>query len=183
MRRAGRWALALVLAGAGAAGAAAAATPPYADDQLWSEVDVSVRAGPADITALGVVRDGSGPPNPTLAGGGVIADLPLGGGFTLSGGDLWVRVRTASGGGVDVQVPLAAVSYAWRWGGFAFSDRNRAEKLIGAAGDPWRYRNRLAAEHALEIGPLSTPFSRAASCSTTSALADGPVTAPRSASA
>jgi hypothetical protein len=114
---------------------AAAAAVPRSDSQVWGEVDVTAPIQPwLSAMALGVVREGDHLPNPTLAGGGVTLDARSGP-WTVTVGDLWVAVRSpASGGAIDVNVPLAAIAYGASLGGFEFNDRNRVEQLQGLAG-------------------------------------------------
>ncbi len=128
--------------------------------QFWGELDVSATLAPGwRLTALSVARDGEGLPDPALWGGGAILDRRFGD-LTVSVGDLAVVARSPlSGARLDVDVPLIAVSYKWSIAGFAVSDRNRLEDLIGVPADPWRYRNRLTLEHPVAgIGPLSSIF-------------------------
>jgi hypothetical protein len=142
-----------------------AASPAVAADlaanpQFWGELDVSADLAPDwRLTALSVAREGDALPDPTLWGGGAILDRRFGD-LTVSLGDLAVAVRgPVSGASLDVDVPLAAVSYARRIGGFEVADRNRIEDLIGVPGDPWRYRNRLSVERPVSgLGPLSSIF-------------------------
>jgi hypothetical protein len=128
--------------------------------QIWGEVDVTAPISPGvSATALGVVRAGDGLPNLALAGGGVTIDARSGP-WTFTAGDLWVAARSAvSGRTVDVDVPLAAVAYGWRFAGAGISERARVERLDGAPGDPWRYRNRLLVERPVTgLGPVGSVF-------------------------
>ncbi len=142
------------------AGGPAAAADLSTNAQVWGEVDVSATPAPDwRVTLLTVVREGESLPNPTLWGGGVTIDRTFGA-LTLSAGDLAVAARNPiNGKTLDVDLPLAALSYNWRIAGFAMSDRNRFEDLVGVPGNPWRYRNRLAVEHALSrVRPLASIF-------------------------
>lgn len=120
------------------------AATPASDSQFWSEVDTVSRIAPqTTATAIATARFGDALPNPTLFGGGLQLDF-IEGAWTLSGGALFVGIRSASSGGqTQVQLPLCAVSYTWRIGGISISDRNRIERLEGIPGSPSRYRNRL----------------------------------------
>jgi len=145
--------------------AAFSASPAVAADlttnpQAWGEADLSANIAPGwRVTALSVIRAGDGLPNPTLWGGGAIVDRQFGD-LTISAGDLEVVVRSpVSGGRLDVNVPLAAFSYEWKIAGFLVSDRNRFEDLVGVPSNPWRYRNRLSAEHPVTgLGRVSSIF-------------------------
>jgi len=133
---------------------------PRSDTQFWTEADLTVRVtASASMTCLGVIRDGSGLPNPALAGGGGTLDINDGP-WTFTAGNLWVVVRSpASGHRTAVDLPLGAVSYEWSFAGVSFSDRNRAENLIGIPGDPWRYRNRVLIDYPVtSLGPIKTLF-------------------------
>jgi hypothetical protein len=149
--------LALLLALAASPASASSLTD---NAQAWGEIDVAASFAPGwRVTALSVLRAGQALPNPALWGGGAIADRKLGD-LTLSAGDIEVVVRNSvSGDRLDVNVPLAAISYGWKWAGFEVSDRNRFEDLIGVPGDPWRYRNRVDIEHPVTgLGPVSAIF-------------------------
>ncbi len=139
---------------------AALAGVAQSNAQLWSGVDVTVPVmRSVSATALGVLRDGDGLPDPTLAGGGITLDGRCGR-WTFTAGDLWVAARSAvSGKTLDVDVPLAAAAYGWTFAGARFDDRNRIERLDGAPGDPWRYRNRLLIERVVTgMGPIGSIF-------------------------
>jgi hypothetical protein len=131
-----------------------------ANAQVWEEVDVSASLSRDwKLTGMSVAREGDGIPNPSLWGGGLTLDRRFGD-LTISVGDLAVVTRSAvTGKRTDVDLPLAALSYSWRIGGFKVSDRNRFEDLVGALGDPWRYRNRISVEHPLaHMAPIVSVF-------------------------
>jgi hypothetical protein len=66
------------------------------DGQVWTEADGTLPIVPSlSATALGVVRDGEGLPNPALAGGGVTLDARSGS-WTFTAGDLWVCRSTVA---------------------------------------------------------------------------------------
>jgi hypothetical protein len=144
---------------------ALAASPVTAADlkanpQIWGEIDLSANIAPEwRVTAMAVDRVGDGLPNPTLWGGGAIVDRKFGT-LTISAGDLEVVARSpVSGASLAVHVPLAALSYDWKVAGFIVSDRSRVEDLVGVRTNPWRYRNRLSADHPIQgMRPLSAVF-------------------------
>jgi hypothetical protein len=78
-------------------------------------------------------------PNPQLAATGLIADLPLRGGLSLTPGYLFADLPQAN---YRVHLPRLAVTET-HLHRLTLADRNRFEKLIGYPGDPVRYRNRL----------------------------------------
>lgn len=140
--------------------ARSSASVPVTDSQVWSEVDTVARIAPQAIaTVIATARMGDGLPNPTLYGGGLQLDF-FAGAWTFSGGALFVGIRNASSGGQQqVRLPLCAVSYTQKIGGFTISDRNRIERLDGIPGSPSRYRNRLGIDVPLHnAGPVSHVF-------------------------
>jgi len=133
---------------------------PRSNSQFWSEVDTVASIAPqATATAIATARLGAALPNPTLYGGGLQLDL-LAGPWTISGGALFVGIRSLSSGGqTEVQLPLCAVSYTCKIGGITISDRNRIERLDGIPGSPSRYRNRLGIDIPThKAGPVSHVF-------------------------
>ncbi len=128
--------------------------------QAWSEIDVVTHPAPdLSITLLGVSREGEGLPNPTLYGGGALLSYNVGP-WTLIGGDLRVAARSASSGNtLEINVPLAAVALAGAVGDLAVTNTNQIERLSGLAGDPWRYRDKIAVEYPLAgFGPIRALF-------------------------
>ncbi len=124
------------------------------DPQFWGEIDLKKMVGGMEITALAVVRRSADLPNPALEGAGAIVGVELGGSWLAEAGDLWVRAKTGSGLAIDVEVPLVAATYRWNWGDVTLGERLRAEKLDGVPGEPWRFRNRLAALYPINSGPV-----------------------------
>jgi hypothetical protein len=122
------------------------------DWQMWNEVDVAARLAPGvSLTVPLVIRDSFHLSNPQLAGAGPIFDFDFGSHLTLTGGYLFVALPV-TGPGYSVHVPLAAVTARASRGRFRFSERNRAEGLIGLPGSPIRYRNKVSIEMALAEG-------------------------------
>lgn len=148
----------LVIAAALLVSANAALATPDPDSQWWSELDLTHQmSSDLSFTASGYLRAGDGYPNPWLIGAGAAFDYRVSS-FTLTGGDLWVRVRTLSGQSLDVQLPYVSGTYTLELGRFAFSDRIRAEQLSGLPGSPRRYRDRLG----VNIPITGDPADRAA---------------------
>jgi len=152
---------AVLAAGAAAAASAEAQAVKSADNQLWSEIDVSAQvAARLALTATVVDRQGDGLPNPTLWGGGLTGDLRLSPNWSIGAGAYEVQARSAvSGGRLNATLPLAYITADGSAGGFHVSDRNRIEDEVGLPGDPWRYRNRLMVERPLHIAlPIRSIF-------------------------
>jgi hypothetical protein len=110
------------------------------DFQSWNEVDIAASWRRVDFMIPLLARVDSSLPNPQLAATGVTADFPLPWHLKLTGGYLFADLPQRS---ESVHVPLVALSATFRLGRLTMSDRNRFEKLIGFAGSPVRYRNRL----------------------------------------
>jgi hypothetical protein len=135
----------------------AAQKTPATDWQVWSEVDVIAQLSDRlNVTVPLVIRDSFGLANPQLAGLGPVFDFSLTRFISVSGGYLFVSLPEI-GPGYAVHVPLAAITLREAWRRFHFSDRNRAERLIGLPGSPIRYRNKLAIERPVGSGRF-TPF-------------------------
>jgi hypothetical protein len=110
------------------------------DFQSWNEVDIISSWRRVDFMIPLLARVDSRLPNPQLAATGVTADFPLRWNLKLTGGCLFADLPQRS---ESVHVPLVALSATFRLGQLTMSDRNRFEKLIGFAGSPVRYRDRL----------------------------------------
>jgi hypothetical protein len=121
-------------------------TGKSSDFEVWSEIDFSAQLNARWSVFFPVVaRDGASLPNPQLAGAGALASWRWTERVDLTGGYLLVSLPHA-GPGFTVQAPLAAVTIFQKIGRFTLSDRNRAERLKGVPGDPFRYRNRFVVE-------------------------------------
>jgi hypothetical protein len=152
---------AAVVAGLVGASAAPAAATPASDDQVWSEIDLDAHLSERILLTAAVVdRQGEGPPNPTLWGGGLTADFRLSPNWSIGGAAYEVQVRAPpSGARLNATLPLAYVTGDLSVSGVHISDRNRLEDVISVPGDPWRYRNRLTLEHPLQsILPVRSIF-------------------------
>ncbi len=122
------------------------------DWQVWSEADIVAEiSSRVNLTVPMVVRNSFELPNPQLAGLGPVFDFALTNLVTVTGGYLFV-ILPQTGSGYNVHVPLAAITLNESWRRFRFSDRNRAEKLIGLPGAPIRYRNKFVIERSLASG-------------------------------
>jgi hypothetical protein len=158
MKRGGGAASCAIFLGVILAGSAAVAQAVRgADDQLWSELDLTGRVSDRlELTATLVDRQGDGLPNPTLWGGGVTADFRLAPHWSIGAGDDEVQVRIPpSGFRLSANLPLAYVTGDWWVAGYHLSDRNRVEDIVGAPGNPWRSRHRVMVERPL---PRALPF-------------------------
>jgi hypothetical protein len=125
--------------------AATAHAAPSPNGQLWLQFDLTAPlTRNIDLTATVVERQGDGLPNPVLWGGGVTAEFRLSRHWSIGGGAYQVQARSAtSGQRRDLTLPLVYATGSWIVAGLTLSDRNRLEQVLGAQGNPWRYRNRL----------------------------------------
>jgi hypothetical protein len=108
--------------------------------QSWNEVDLTASWRHVDFLAPFAARIDPALPNPQLAATGLIADLPLRWGLTVTPGYLFADLPQAN---YLVHLPLLAVTETIHLRRLTLADRNRFEKLIGYPGGPVRYRNRL----------------------------------------
>ena len=116
-----------------------AASPAGAQDfESWNEVDVVATWKHGDFLVPLLARTDTAKPNPQLAASGVIADLKLLRGLTITPGYLFADLPQ---GPYFVQLPLVMITEKVRLGRFALADGNRFEKLIGYPQAPVRYRN------------------------------------------
>jgi hypothetical protein len=151
--------LASIVVAAASIGAAIAAVHGT-DSQVWPEIDLEAPiTNQLSLTGLATVRVGDGLPSPAMAaaGGGLAYQLSTH--WSVAADDYWVRIRSpVSGAGLDLQLPLAAVTYTMRLGSFELDDRNRGERIVGLSGEGWRYRNRLSISHPVTLGPVRRVF-------------------------
>jgi hypothetical protein len=108
------------------------------DFQSWNEVDVVLTWKHGDFWAPFLARTDPAKPNPQLAATGLVADLKLGWGLTLTPGYLFADLPQA---GYKVQLPLVMITEKVHLGRVVLADGNRFEKLIGYPKEPVRYRN------------------------------------------
>ena len=108
------------------------------DLQPWNEVDIVAKWRHGDFLVPFLARTDTAKPNPQLAATGVVADLNLRWGLTLSPGYLFADLPQA---GYKVQLPLVMITERAQLGPVALADGNRFEKLIGYPKEPIRYRN------------------------------------------
>lgn len=140
---------------------AAAADAPATDTQAWTELDMTKSLGTSTRATLQLVsRNGLNVSDPVLLAAGLTFDRQLSPHWSVSAGVLFAEVRSAaSGRRADLWLPAFGVTGTWLVGRLTLSDRNRIERIIGVAGDPWRYRQRLALEYALaKAGPIRSIF-------------------------
>jgi len=116
--------------------------------QSWNEVDITGSVHGVGVIVPTVARLDSRLPNPRLLGTGAMLDLSLPWRLTLTGGYLSVHLPRPSPS--TVSVPLVALSITVSTTSITIVDRNRLEKLIGVAGSPVRYRNRLLVDVPLD---------------------------------
>jgi hypothetical protein len=124
-----------------------AAAVPSSDRQAWAEVDLSVPLAPAlSSTLIALVRAGTDLPDPTVAGGGLTADLALGA-WTLGLGAYDVSVRHAGDGARgSIRIPFANATVATDVLGLRLANRVRVLELANLPGGPVFYADRLTAD-------------------------------------
>jgi hypothetical protein len=108
------------------------------DFQSWNEVDVVTTWKHGDLWAPLLVRTDPAKPNPQLAATGLVADLMLRWGLTLTSGYLFADLPQA---GYKVHLPLVMMTEKVHLGRVVLADGNRFEKLFGYPKGPVRYRN------------------------------------------
>jgi hypothetical protein len=129
----------------GGAPVAAAREVPQYDTQWWQELDLAGSlSDPWSYLVTGFTRFSDNDPNPALTGGGGFVTYTQGAfGYTL--GYLHAQVKLPSSGGkIDADLPIAALTGTLHLEQVTVADRLRLEDLIGVPGDPWRYRNLLS---------------------------------------
>jgi hypothetical protein len=138
----------------------ARAAPAGANAQIWTELEVDAPlTDRLSVSGLATLRLADGLPNPSFTAAGGVLSYAVGPQWSFAAGDYFVRVRSAaSGQALDLQLPLAALTYATSMAGFEIADRNRAERIVGLTGEDWRYRNRILVTHPLAIGPVRSVF-------------------------
>ncbi len=141
----------MAIAGAWAAYGAAAAVPA-SDRQAWTEVDVTVPLAPAlSSTIIALARAGAALPDPTVAGGGITADLDLRA-WTLGLGAYEVSVRNAADGARgSIRIPFANATIAADASGLRLANRVRVLELANLTGSPVFCADKLSADMGLPV--------------------------------
>lgn len=112
--------------------------------QLWPEVDLSLTSGRANLLIPSLARFDSNLPNPQFVATGAIGTLSIQRRWSLSAGYLFADLPQQS---QVAHVPLAALTPSWKYRAWTFSDVNRFERLLAYSNQPYRYRNRAAADY------------------------------------
>jgi len=108
------------------------------DFQSWNEVDVVANWRHGDFLVPFLARTDSAKPHPQLAATGVVANLKMHWGLSITPGYLYADLPQA---GYKVQLPLVMLTEKVHLGRMVLADGNRFEKLIGYPKEPVRYRN------------------------------------------
>ncbi len=153
------WAAALALAVlASAPWGAEAHIPPASDVQWWQELDFTGELhGNFSYLVVGFSRFSDNEPNPALTGVGGFLTWTHGS-LAYSLGYLHAQLRLPSTGGrLNADLPIAALTGSVEMGLLTLRDRLRGEDLIGVPGNPWRYRNLVSAGYTVRgLGPLKS---------------------------
>jgi len=121
----------------------AAQSPPVTDTQFWTELDLATGLSPrVEFTVPLMLRASTSLPNPVLGAPGALLSFQLHEHLSLDAGYLFADLPHAAGG-LQVHLPLLAITGKTKLGRLALSDRNRVEILEGFPEGPIRYRNRL----------------------------------------
>ena len=113
--------------------------------QWWPEVDLSLTSKRANLLIPSLARFDSNLPNPQFVATGAIGTLRLNRRWSLSAGYLFADLPQHD---QVAHVPLAALTPSWTYRHWTFSDINRFERLLAYSNQPYRYRNRAAADYA-----------------------------------
>ena len=113
--------------------------------QWWPEVDLSATFKRADLLIPSLTRLDSGLPNPQFVATGAIGTFCLDHRWSLTTGYLFANLPQHD---QIAHVPLVAITPSWTVRRWALSDVNRFERLMAYSNQPYRYRNRAAADYA-----------------------------------
>ena len=113
--------------------------------QWWPEVDLELTFNRANLLIPSLARLDSDLPNPQFVAIGAIGTFRLNRRWSFSTGYLFADLPEHD---QVAHVPLVAITPSWTIRRWALSDANRFERLLAYSNEPYRYRNRAAADYA-----------------------------------
>ncbi|KAA6457307.1 DUF2490 domain-containing protein [Acidobacteria bacterium AB60] len=128
-------------------GAALCVPPAWSQSrQWWPELDLTLTCGRLNLLVPALTRLDARLPNPQFVAAGALGTVSLHRNLSVSAGYLFADLPQTD---QVAHVPLVAITPSGSFRRWSFSDINRFERLLAYGSEPYRYRNRPAADYAL----------------------------------